>query len=48
MQYTYTEINMSQSQVFDWYRRLCDGSRSLGDDSGPGRNGSAFSGRNVS
>ena len=34
--------------VFEWYRRFCDGSRSLGDEKGPGRNGSAFSGRNVS
>jgi len=48
MQYTYTETNMSQSQVFEWYRRFCDGSRSLGDEKGPGRNGSAVSGRNVS
>ena len=29
--------------VFEWYRRFCDGSRSLGDEKGPGRNGSAFS-----
>jgi len=39
---------MSQSQFFEWYRRFCDGNRSLGDENGPGRNDSAFSGRNVS
>jgi len=39
---------MSQSQVFEWYWRFCDGSRLLGDEKGPGRNGLAFSGRNVS
>jgi len=39
---------MSRSQVFEWYRRFCDGRRSLGDEKGPGNKGSAFSGRNVS
>ena len=38
---------MSQPQVVEWYQRFCDGSRSLGDEKGPGFNGSAFSGRNV-
>jgi len=48
MQYTYTETNMSQSQLFEWYPRFCDGRRSLGDEKGLGRNSSAYSGRNVS
>ena len=38
---------MSQPQVVECYQRFCDGSRSLGDEKGPGFNGSAFSGRNV-
>ena len=36
------------SHVFEWYPRFCDGSRSLGDEKGLGRKGSAFSRRNVS
>jgi len=48
MQYTYMETNVSQSHVFEWYPRFCDGRRSLGDEKGLGRNGSAYSGRNVS
>ena len=44
----YMETNLSQSHVFEWYPRLCDGRRSLGDEKGPGRKGSSFSGRNVS
>ena len=26
---------MSRSQVFEWYRRFCDGSQSLGDEKDP-------------